>query len=55
MFVETDKSMAIGQDVIVSFLMPESKEHINKNCRVIRILPDGVGLEFNSPVECFLL
>ncbi len=55
MFVETGESVAIGQDVMVSFMMPESQDHINKDCRVVRILPDGVGLEFNSPMECFLI
>ena len=55
MFVETDKTMMAGQEVKVCFLMPESEDYINKQCRVVRVLPDGIGLEFNSPIECFLM
>jgi hypothetical protein len=51
LLIETRELLSIGQQVILSFLRPKSREHIKVGGEVVRKVPNGLGVKFNACIE----
>ena len=51
LLIETREPLSIGQQVILSFLRPKSREHIKVGGEVVRKVPNGLGVKFNACIE----
>ena len=51
LLIETRQPLSIGQQVILSFLRPKSREHIKVGGEVVRKVPNGLGVKFNACIE----
>ena len=51
LLIETRESLSIGQQVILSFLRPKSREHVKVGGEVVRKIPNGLGVKFNACIE----
>lgn len=51
LLIETRESLAVGQQVTLSFLRPKSREHVKVGGEVVRRIPNGLGVRFNACLE----
>jgi Tfp pilus assembly protein PilZ len=53
-FVETSEKVNVGQNITLSFALPNSIEHIKISGRIARTLPWGFGVRFHEGIQGFL-
>jgi uncharacterized protein (TIGR02266 family) len=51
LFIETNKPFSVGQDVTLTFPLPDHQEHIKINGEVVRTTPQGIGVKFKMADE----
>ena len=51
LLIETREALSVGQQVILSFLRPKSREHVKIGGEVVRQIPNGLGVKFNACIE----
>ncbi|MEA1878411.1 MAG: PilZ domain-containing protein [Bacteroidota bacterium] len=51
LFIETNKPFPIGQNVILTFPLPDYQEHIKITGEVVRSTPQGIGVKFKMADE----
>ena len=51
MLIESRESMAVGEQLTLSFMRPKSRDFIKVGGQVVRTVPDGFGIKFNANVE----
>ena len=51
LFIETNKPFSLGQDVTLSFPLPNHQEHIKITGKVVRATPKGIGVKFEMADE----
>lgn len=44
----------MGQRLVVSFHLPESGAKIHAEGRVVRLLADGIGVKFDTPISSLM-
>ena len=49
--IDTDESLVVGQDIVMAFGLPDNKGPIKIKGEVMRILPQAVGVRFNTAVD----
>ena len=52
-FIRTDGSFFIGQQISLSFSLPKPQQDITVNGEVARIDTTGIGVKFNEPLNIF--
>jgi hypothetical protein len=50
LFIETRESLSVGQQVTLSFMRPKSRDFIKVGGEVVRKIPDGLGVKFNTHI-----
>jgi len=53
-FVETSEKVTVGQNITLSFALPNSVDHIKISGRIARTLPWGFGVRFHDGIQGFL-
>jgi len=51
LFIETNKPFSVGQDVTLTFPLPDHQEHIKITGEVVRATPQGIGVKFKMADE----
>lgn len=51
MLIETRQALPIGQQVILSFLRPKSREYVKVGGQIVRTTANGFGVRFNACIE----
>ncbi len=51
LFIETNKTFSIGQNVTLTFPNPNQQEHIKIAGEVVRTTPEGIGVKFKMGDE----
>ena len=51
MLIETREPISVGQRLTLSFMRPKSKDYVKVGGQVVRTLPDGCGVQFNTHIE----
>jgi len=51
LLIETREPLSVGQQVILSFLRPKSREQVKVGGEVVRKIPNGLGVKFNACIE----
>jgi Tfp pilus assembly protein PilZ len=51
LFVETRESFSVGQQITLSFKLPDSEEHIKIGGEIVRITSQGVGVRFGMSLD----
>ena len=49
-FIQTDGSFFVGQQLTLTFSLPKSKKDINISGEVARVDDQGIGVKFNEPL-----
>ncbi len=52
-FIQTDGSFFIGQQIALTFSLPETQKDITVKGEVARVDPKGIGVKFNEPLSFF--
>ena len=50
-FIESKQSFAIGQPLVMTFEVPNSKEQVRITGKIVRTLPNGIGVKFNMLIK----
>ena len=53
-FIESKHSFAIGQPLVMTFEVPNSKQQVRISGKIVRTLPDGIGVKFNMLIRDLL-
>ena len=51
LFIETNKPFSLGQDVTLTFPLPDHQEHIKITGEAVRTTPQGIGVKFKMADE----
>ena len=51
LFVETKEPHAIGQQITLSFRLPNSQEHIKVGGEIARVAPQGIGIKLGMNLD----
>ena len=54
LLIETREPLSVGQQLTLSFMRPKSRNYIKVGGEVVRTLPDGCGVKFNTHIEDIL-
>ncbi|MGD2185021.1 MAG: PilZ domain-containing protein [Desulfobacterales bacterium] len=49
--IETRDPLSIGQQLTLSFIRPKSRDYVKVGGEVVRTLPEGCGIKFNTHIE----
>jgi hypothetical protein len=55
MFIRTDRTLAMDTAVRVCFRLDDTSHPLGKAAKVVRTLPNGIGLAFDSPLDALLM
>lgn len=50
LLIETREPLSVGQQVTLSFMRPKSRDYVKVGGEVVRTIPDGFGVKFNSHI-----
>lgn len=52
-YIKTPEPFSVGEEVVMTFSLPNSQEHLKVTGRIVRIDDRGIGVEFRieSPLE----
>ena len=53
--IDTNESLAVGQNLILAFALPDSEGPVKISGEVARVLPRAVGVRFNSAIDDFTI
>ncbi len=51
LFVETREPVSVGQQITLSFRLPNSDEHIKIGGQIARVSSDGIGVKFRMNLD----
>lgn len=51
MLIETRRPLPVGQQIILSFKLPESRIYVKMVGEVVRVAPQGIGVRFKQKVD----
>jgi Tfp pilus assembly protein PilZ len=51
LLIETREPLSVGQQLTLSFMRPKSRDYVKVSGKVVRTLPDGCGVKFNTHVK----
>ena len=51
LFVETREPLSVGQQITLSFRLPNSEEHIKIGGEITRVSSDGIGVKFGMNLD----
>ena len=51
LFVETKEPHTVGQNLTLSFRLPNSKDHIRVNGEIVRVSPQGIGVKLGTNLK----
>lgn len=49
--IDTNEALAVGQDLILAFALPDGDSPVKVSGEVARVLPRGIGVRFNSAID----
>ncbi len=49
--IETREPFSVGEQLTLSFMRPKSRDHVKVGGEVVRTLPDGCGVKFNTHIK----
>ena len=49
--IETREPLSVGAQLTLSFMRPKSRDYVKVGGEVVRTLPDGCGVKFNTHIE----
>ena len=49
--IDTNEALAVGQNLILAFVLPDSENPVKVSGEVARVLPRGIGVRFNSAID----
>ena len=49
--IETRQHFPVGQQLTLSFMRPKSRGYVKVGGKVVRTIPDGCGVKFNTNIE----
>jgi Tfp pilus assembly protein PilZ len=50
-FIETREALSVGEHLTLSFMRPKSRNYVKVGGKIVRKLPDGCGVKFNTHIE----
>ena len=53
-FIESKHSFTIGQPLVMTFEVPNSKEQVRITGKIVRTRPNGIGVKFNMLIKDLL-
>ena len=53
-FIESKQPFTIGQTLVMTFEVPNSKEQVRISGKIVRTLPNGIGVKFNMLINDLL-
>jgi hypothetical protein len=51
MFIKTEDSFSVGQSVIINIPLTKKQKHIKVPAEIVRVMPEGIGVEFLKKIE----
>ena len=51
LFVETQEPHTVGQNLTLSFRLPNTEEHIKINGEIVRVSPQGIGVKLGTNLK----
>ena len=51
LFVETKEPHTVGQNLTLSFRLPNTEEHIKINGEIVRVSPQGIGVKLGTNLK----
>ena len=51
LFVETKEPHTVGQNLTLSFRLPNSQDHIRVNGEIVRVSPQGIGVKLGTNLK----
>jgi hypothetical protein len=51
LLIETRQPFSVGQQLTLSFMRPKSRDYVKVGGEVVRTIPDGCGVKFNTNIE----
>ena len=49
--IETREPLSVGEQLTLSFMRPKTKDYVKVGGKVVRIQPEGCGVQFNTHIE----
>ena len=49
--IDTNESLVVGQNISLAFALPDSEGPVKINGEVTRILPQAIGVRFNTAID----
>jgi len=54
MFIRTDRELALDTPIRVCFRLNDTSHPVGKAAKVVRNLPNGIGVAFDTPLDALL-
>jgi hypothetical protein len=51
LLIETRETLPVGEQLMLSFMRPKSRDYVKVGGEVVRKIPDGFGVKFHAQVE----
>ena len=53
-FIETKELFQLESSITLTFLLPNSNDHIRADGKIVRLTPDGIGISFDLDIQTLL-
>ena len=51
LMIETREALPVGQQLTLSFMRPKSRDYVKVGGEVVRTIPEGCGVRFNTNID----